>query len=110
MMRNTPNYIADFDLSNLPPIEQIKEIKKVGKAAIHGEEAWENIRMNPTYHDYWKVVDYYMERNSRIIVMNGHISHNHDPNMVGNILWSEGGDSWSLLNRYTTDSGNNGTH
>ena len=45
--------------------------------------------MDPQYHEYWKVANYYVERCERIIIMNGFISHG-DPSMVGSILWSDG--------------------
>ena len=80
----------------LPPIEEIKEIKKEGKeVAIYGDWKWESIRMDPKYTEYWKVVNYYIESCDRIIIMNGFISHG-EPFMVGNILWSDGSKCYDL--------------
>lgn len=81
--------IKHLTLNLLPSIEEIKEIKKEREVAIYGDLKWEDIRMNPLYHEYWKVVNYYVERCERIIIMNGFISHG-DPSMVGSILWSDG--------------------
>lgn len=81
----------------LPSIEEIKEIKKEGrKVAIYGDWKWEDIRMDPQYHEYWKVVNYYVEKCDRIIIMNGHISHSLDKSEVGKILWSDGSKSYDL--------------
>lgn len=81
--------IKHLTLNLLPSIEEIKEIKKERKVAIYGDLKWEDIRMDPQYYEYWKVVNYYVERCERIIIMNGFISHG-DPSMVGSILWSDG--------------------
>lgn len=81
--------IKHLTLNLLPSIEEIKEIKKERKVAIYGDLNWEDIRMDPQYHEYWKVVNYYVERCERIIIMNGFISHG-EPSMVGSILWSDG--------------------
>jgi hypothetical protein len=81
--------IKHLTLNLLPSIEEIKEIKKERKVAIYGDLKWEDIRMDPQYHEYWKVVNYYVERCERIIIMNGFISHG-EPSMVGSILWSDG--------------------
>lgn len=90
--------MADLNLLSLPPIEDINVIKKERKIAIYGDERWEDIRMDPKYHEYWKVVNYYVERSNRIIIMNGYISHSLNPKEIGTILWSEGGQSWDRLN------------
>jgi hypothetical protein len=81
--------IKHLTLNLLPSIEEIKEIKKERKVAIYGDLKWEDIRMDPQYYEYWKVVNYYVERCERIIIMNGFISHG-EPSMVGSILWSDG--------------------
>ena len=81
--------IKHLTLNLLPSIEEIKEIKKERKVAIYGDLKWEDIRMDPQYHEYWKVVNYYVERCERIIIMNGFISHG-EPSMAGSILWSDG--------------------
>lgn len=81
--------IKHLTLNLLPSIEEIKEIKKERKVAIYGDLKWEDIRTDPQYHEYWKVVNYYVERCERIIIMNGFISHG-EPSMVGSILWSDG--------------------
>lgn len=81
--------IKHLTLNLLPSIEEIKEIKKERKVAIYGDLNWEDIRMDPQYHEYWKVVNYYVERCERIIIMNGFISHG-EPSMVDSILWSDG--------------------
>ena len=81
--------IKHLTLNLLPSIEEIKEIKKERDVAIYGDLKWEDIRMDPQYHEYWKVVNYYVERCERIIIMNGFISHG-EPSMVGSILWSDG--------------------
>lgn len=81
--------IKHLTLNLLPSIEEIKEIKKERKVAIYGDLKWEDIRMDPQYHEYWKVVNYYVERCERIIIMNGFISHG-EPSIVGSILWSDG--------------------
>lgn len=81
--------IKHLTLNLLPSIEEIKEIKKERKVAIYGDLKWEDIRMDPQYHEYWKVVDYYVERCERIIIINGFIFHG-EPSMVGSILWSDG--------------------
>ena len=81
--------IKHLTLNLLPSIEEIEEIKKERKVAIYGDLKWEDIRMDPKYHEYWKVVNYYVERCERIIIMNGFISHG-EPSMVGSILWSDG--------------------
>ena len=81
--------IKHLTLNLLPSIEEIKEIKKERKVAIYGDLKWEDIRMDTQYHEYWKVVNYYVERCERIIIMNGFISHG-EPSMVGSILWSDG--------------------
>lgn len=81
--------IKHLTLNLLPSIEEIKEIKKERKVAIYGDLKWEDIRMDPQYYEYWKVVNYYVERCERIIIMNGFISHGEPP-MVGSILWSDG--------------------
>lgn len=82
--------IKHLTLNLLPSIEEIKEIKKERKVAIYGDLKWEDIRMDPQYHEYWKVVNYYVERCERIIIMNGFISHSLDESSVGQILWSDG--------------------
>lgn len=81
--------IKHLTLNLLPSIEEIKEIKKEREVAIYGDLKWEDIRMDPQYHEYWKLVNYYVERCERIIIMNGFISHG-EPSMVGSILWSDG--------------------
>lgn len=81
--------IKHLTLNLLPSIEEIKEIKKERKVAIYGDLKWEDIRMDSQYYEYWKVVNYYVERCERIIIMNGFISHG-EPSMVGSILWSDG--------------------
>ena len=81
--------IKHLTLNLLPSTEEIKEIKKERKVAIYGDLKWEDIRMDPQYYEYWKVVNYYVERCERIIIMNGFISHG-EPSMVGSILWSDG--------------------
>lgn len=88
--------IKKLNILVLPSIEEIKEIKKEGrKIAIYGDLKWESIRMDPRYTEYWKVVNYYIEKCDRIIIMNGFISHG-EPSMVGSILWSDGSKSSDL--------------
>ena len=82
--------IKHLTLNLLPSIEEIKEIKKERKVAIYGDLKWEDIRMDSQYHKYWKVVNYYVERCERIIIMNGFISLSLDESSVGQILWSDG--------------------
>lgn len=45
--------------------------------------------MDPQYHEYWKSTHYYIENNSRIIVIQGYISMSSDPKDVESILWSD---------------------
>ena len=82
--------IKHLTLNCLPSIEEINEIKKERQVAIYGDLDWLDIRMDPKYTEYWKVVNYYVERCERIIIMNGYISHSLNESEIGQILWSDG--------------------
>lgn len=83
------NNIIRFDLNNLPSLQTIRDFRSTNKIIIEGNKKWEDIRMDSQYHEYWKIVHYYIENNSRIIVIQAYISMSSDPKQVGSILWSD---------------------